>query len=88
MLARRVLVLVVLAAAGPAPAAQAATPDIHAHRGGTVVNGSPRYAEESLAAYRAAARHGFVLEVDARSACARRAAYSPARAAAARSRCA
>ena len=49
-----------------APAASAATPEIHAHRGGTVVKGKPRYAEESLAAYKQAARHGFVLEVDAK----------------------
>ncbi len=46
--------------------ALAAAPEIHAHRGGTVVNGKARYAEESLAAYRQAARHGFVLEVDAK----------------------
>ena len=56
------LALVLLAA----PPALAATPDIHAHRGGTVVNGKARFAEESLAAYRNAARFGFVLEVDAK----------------------
>ncbi len=49
-----------------APPALAAPPDIHAHRGGTVVNGKARYGEESLAAYRNAARNGFVLEVDAK----------------------
>lgn len=49
-----------------APTASAATPEIHAHRGGTVVKGKPRYAEESLAAFKQAARHGFVLEVDAK----------------------
>ena len=49
-----------------APVAAAATPDIHAHRGGTVQNGAPRFAEESMRAYRNAARHGFVLEVDAK----------------------
>src|SRR5918998_1546201 len=49
-----------------APTASAATPEIHAHRGGTVVKGKPRYAEESLAAFKHAARHGFVLEVDAK----------------------
>jgi glycerophosphoryl diester phosphodiesterase len=32
-----------------------------------VVNGKARHAGESLAAYRQAARHGFVLEVDAKS---------------------
>lgn len=49
-----------------APSAAAATPDIHAHRGGTVLNGKPRYAEESIRAYGTAARHGLVLEVDAK----------------------
>jgi glycerophosphoryl diester phosphodiesterase len=49
-----------------APVAAAATPDIHAHRGGTVQNGAPRFAEESMRAYREAARNGFVLEVDAK----------------------
>jgi glycerophosphoryl diester phosphodiesterase len=41
-------------------------PDIHAHRGGTVLNGKPRYAEESIRAYQRAARNGFVFEVDAK----------------------
>ena len=41
-------------------------PAIHAHRGGTVVNGKATYAEESLAAYKSAARNGFVLEADAK----------------------
>ncbi len=49
-----------------APPALAATPDIHAHRGGTVVNGTPRFGEESIRAYRNAALHGFVFEVDAK----------------------
>ena len=49
-----------------APPALSATPAIHAHRGGTVVNGKALYAEESLAAYKNAARNGFVLEVDAK----------------------
>ena len=48
------------------PGAMAARPAIHAHRGGTVLNGKPRFAEESLAAYKQAARNGFVLEVDAK----------------------
>jgi len=63
MLTRVVLACVALLAVAP-PALGA--PDIHAHRGGTVVNGKARYAEESLAAYRSAARNGFVLEVDAK----------------------
>jgi len=33
-----------------APAAQAAVPQIHAHRGGTFVKGKATYGEESLAA--------------------------------------
>jgi glycerophosphoryl diester phosphodiesterase len=49
-----------------APVANAAVPDIHAHRGGTVQDGAPRFAEESMRAYRSAARHDFVLEVDAK----------------------
>ncbi len=49
-----------------AASAAAAAPLIHAHRGGTVVAGKPTYTEESLDAYRAAARDGFVLEVDAK----------------------
>jgi glycerophosphoryl diester phosphodiesterase len=40
--------------------------EIHAHRGGTVSNGKPTYAEESLDAYRHAAANGFALEVDAK----------------------
>ena len=51
---------------GAAPSALAAAPAIHAHRGGTVVNGKPLFAEESIRAYKEAARHGFVLEVDAK----------------------
>jgi glycerophosphoryl diester phosphodiesterase len=62
-----VLAALVAAVAVLAGAAQAmALPAIHAHRGGTVVNGKARYAEESLGAFRAAARNGFVLEVDAK----------------------
>ena len=49
-----------------APVAVAAIPEIHAHRGGTVVKGKATYAEESLAAYKSAARNGFVLEADAK----------------------
>jgi glycerophosphoryl diester phosphodiesterase len=62
----RLLVLVTLAVLAPAAAAAAAAPQIHAHRGGTVEKGKPRYAEESLAAYKRAARYDFVLEVDAK----------------------
>jgi glycerophosphoryl diester phosphodiesterase len=64
MLIRALLASAVLFAL--APPAIAATPVIHAHRGGTVVNGKARFAEESLSAYKNAARNGFVLEVDAK----------------------
>jgi glycerophosphoryl diester phosphodiesterase len=66
---RRGLTLVAAVAgalAASAPAAQAVAPQIHAHRGGTVLNGEARYAEESLAAYKNAARNDFILEVDAK----------------------
>lgn len=49
-----------------APGAAAATPAIHAHRGGPFVAGKATYAEETLPAFRAAARRGFVLEIDTR----------------------
>ena len=52
-----------LVAAAPAAAA---TPDIHAHRGGPFVAGKATYAEETLPAFRAAAKRGFVLEIDTR----------------------
>jgi glycerophosphoryl diester phosphodiesterase len=63
---RALVLAAVLTAAATAATAQAATPQIHAHRGGTVVNGKPTYAEESLDAYRSAAANGFVFEVDAK----------------------
>ena len=54
--ARATLIAAVLTAGAAAPVAQGATPlDIHAHRGGTVVNGKPTFSEESLDAYRHAA---------------------------------
>ena len=64
MLTRALLASAVLFALAPSAIARA--PQIHAHRGGTVVNGKARYAEESLSAYKNAARNGFVLEVDAK----------------------
>ena len=65
--ARTALVAAVLGACLAAgPAAYAAAPAIHAHRGGTVLNGKPTYAEETLDAYRSAATNGFVFEVDAK----------------------
>lgn len=60
------LIAAAAASATVAAGASAAQPQIHAHRGGTVVNGKPTYAEETLDAYRNAAKHGFVFEVDAK----------------------
>jgi glycerophosphoryl diester phosphodiesterase len=57
-------VLTFFAAVGTAVAAP--QPEVHAHRGGTVVLGKPLFGEETLAAYRHALRDGFVLEVDAK----------------------
>ena len=51
-----------LAAAAPA----AATVPIHAHRGGPYANGVPIFPEETMPAFRNAANHGWVLEVDAK----------------------
>ena len=50
--------------AAVAPAASGATPDIHAHRGGSSVNGKATFAENTLPAFRAAARRDAVLELD------------------------
>ena len=63
---RLILTLVAAVLSTVAAPAQAATPQIHAHRGGTVLNGKPKYAEESIRAYKQAARNDFVLEVDAK----------------------
>src|SRR5215212_6413817 len=65
MLTRLALVSALLTVA-LTPTAFAAIPQIHAHSGGTVVNGTPTYGEESLAAYKRAARNDFILEVDAK----------------------
>jgi len=65
-LALTLTAVVLGAVAAGGSAAQAATPQIHAHRGGTVVSGKAKYPEESLAAYKNAARNDFVLEVDAK----------------------
>ena len=51
-----------LAGAPPAPAA----PYIHAHRGGAIVKGKPTYPENTMPAFRQAARRGFTLELDAK----------------------
>jgi glycerophosphoryl diester phosphodiesterase len=50
-----------------APSAQAAVPDIQAHRGGPVLAGVPTYPEETLPAFRNAAQElQVVLELDAK----------------------
>jgi glycerophosphoryl diester phosphodiesterase len=64
---RAVLIAAVVATcAGATATAQAAPLEIHAHRAGTVTGGKPTYPEETLEAYRKAAKNGFVLEVDAK----------------------
>ena len=55
-----------LLAAAPGAAA-AATPQIHAHRGGAFVDGTPTYAENTLPAFQAAHARGFVVELDSRA---------------------
>ncbi len=52
------------AALAPAASAGTSTSEIHAHRGGSAVNGVAKYAENGMPAFRAAARNGFVLELD------------------------
>jgi glycerophosphoryl diester phosphodiesterase len=50
-----------------APAAHAAVPAVHSHRGGPVIDGVPTYAEESMPAFRNAAQNlQTVLELDAK----------------------
>jgi glycerophosphoryl diester phosphodiesterase len=51
-----------LLAVSVAPAA--ATPYVHAHRGGSVAFGKPVFPENTMPAFREAARRGFVLELD------------------------
>jgi glycerophosphoryl diester phosphodiesterase len=54
-----------LLALGLAPAAEAAVPEVHAHRGGSVLAGVPTFPEESMAAFRNAAQDlHVVLELD------------------------
>jgi glycerophosphoryl diester phosphodiesterase len=62
----RATLIAVVAVLASGPVAVAATPQLHAHRGGTVANGKAQYPEEGLVTYRHAARNGFVLEVDAK----------------------
>src|SRR3712207_3371261 len=52
--------LLTLVAASPA----AAMPTIHAHRGGSVVDGVAKFPENTLPAFEHAAANGWVLELD------------------------
>jgi glycerophosphoryl diester phosphodiesterase len=64
----RLVIAAALGAVLAAPAvAAAATPIVHAHRGGPFVNGTPTYAENTLPAYQAAHAKGFVIELDTRA---------------------
>ncbi len=44
--------------------AAGAPPPIHAHRGGSVLDGMPTYPENSMSAFRNSSRAGYVLEMD------------------------
>ena len=59
---RRVLLVLALTLAVASPAA--AMPSIHAHRGGSVLDGVPRFPENTMPAFEHAARNGWVLELD------------------------
>jgi glycerophosphoryl diester phosphodiesterase len=52
--------------AGSATARTIGIPYIQAHRGGSIVNGTPAYPENTMPAFRHSARQGFVLEMDAK----------------------
>src|SRR5882757_2082136 len=47
-----------------APMAEAKTPTIHGHRGGSYVNGKPTFPENTLPAFENAAADGTVIELD------------------------
>jgi glycerophosphoryl diester phosphodiesterase len=50
----------------PAQARTIGVPYIQAHRGGSIVDGKPTYPENTMPAFRHAAKGGFVLEMDAK----------------------
>ncbi|HEX8120579.1 MAG TPA: glycerophosphodiester phosphodiesterase family protein [Solirubrobacteraceae bacterium] len=60
---RRIALVLLSTLAVAAPAS--ASPSVHAHRGGSVVDGVPTYPENTMPAFENAARHGWVLELDA-----------------------
>jgi glycerophosphoryl diester phosphodiesterase len=57
-----VLAAALVAALAAAPAG--ASPYIHAHRGGPIVDGKPRFGENTMPAFKDSAKRGFVLELD------------------------
>ncbi|HEX8086798.1 MAG TPA: glycerophosphodiester phosphodiesterase family protein [Solirubrobacteraceae bacterium] len=59
---RRIALVLLLTLAAASPAA--AMPAIHAHRGGSVVDGVPTFPENTLPAFEHAAANGWVLELD------------------------
>jgi glycerophosphoryl diester phosphodiesterase len=59
------LAAVLACTAAPATAERTiGTPYVHAHRGGSIVNGKPTYPENTMPAFRHSAAKGFVLETD------------------------
>jgi glycerophosphoryl diester phosphodiesterase len=63
---RAVLAMLATAAALAAASPAAAAPAIQAHRGGSAIEGVPSFPENTLPAFRNAAREGYVLELDAK----------------------
>jgi glycerophosphoryl diester phosphodiesterase len=63
----RLALVVTLGALAVPGAASAATPVVHAHRGGPFVDGVATYAENTLPAFQAAHAGGFVVELDTRA---------------------
>ena len=62
---QQLLIALLLASSSAVAAAPAfAAPYIHAHRGGSLVDGVPTYGENTIPAFRASAKQGFVLELD------------------------
>ena len=58
--------VVVATALAVATAPSAAAPAIHAHRGGSVLDGVPTFGENTMSAFSHASREGYVLEMDAK----------------------
>jgi glycerophosphoryl diester phosphodiesterase len=59
---RAVIAVALASVIAAAPAV--ASPYVQAHRGGPIVNGKPRFGENTMPAFRDAAERGFVLELD------------------------